>query len=93
MNDRHDPSTGSLERPPLEPEVRTSPLELRRLARRAEGRRMLVGAVLSVLVAFALGAGLWVWTQNLGLAASICGILLVLLPGVGAAITRGRRRR
>jgi len=66
--------------------------QISRQARRAEGRRMLVGAILGLLLALALGAGLWMWTDNLGLAAAITGILAILLPGPAAAMTRKRAR-
>jgi hypothetical protein len=66
-------------------------IDLARRARKAEGRRMLGGAVVALLVALLIGAGLWLWTDNLGLASAVAGILAVVLPGPGAALARGRR--
>lgn len=66
-------------------------IDIARSVRKAEGRRMLVGAVVALFLALLIGAGLWMWTQNLALAAALSGILAIVLPGPGAALARGRR--
>jgi membrane protein YdbS with pleckstrin-like domain len=67
-------------------------IDLQRASRRATTTRMLWGAVAGLVLALAIGAGLWAWTQNLALASALAGLFAILLPGPAAALAAPRRR-